>query len=123
MKKVILYLVLAIGVMAVINSFLIGQVSAAGCSLTILPNSWCSNNENGEGIWRLLALVLQILTYGVGILATIGIVWAGIMYTTAGDSVEKTTKAKNRIFEIVLGLIAYAVIVIVAQFLIPGGVF
>ncbi|MDR0887151.1 MAG: hypothetical protein LBM97_00440, partial [Candidatus Nomurabacteria bacterium] len=40
--------------------------------------------KKGEGIWGILRLVLQILTWGVGILGVLGIVIASIVYTTAG---------------------------------------
>ena len=71
----------------------------------------------------MLQFVVDLLTWGVGILAAIGLVITGIQYATAGDSTEKTAKAKKRIAEIVIGLLAFAVLAIVATWLIPGGRF
>jgi len=113
MKKVIFGTLLSLGLAVLITS---GSVFAA-CQTAILPESWCGE----EGIWRILEFVIGILTVGVGILATVGLIISGIQYTTAGDSTEKTAKAKKRIFEIVIGLIAYSLLWAAANWLIPGG--
>jgi len=113
MKKVIFGILLSLGLAILITS---GSVFAA-CSTAILPPEWCEP----DGVWKILAFVVSILTVGVGILATLGLIVSGIQYTTAGDSTEKTTKAKKRILEIVIGLAAYALLWAVANWLIPGG--
>lgn len=85
------------------------------------------DNESGDakdnGIWKLLILVLNIMTAGVGILAVGGIVYGSILYTTASDKAEQTKKAIGLITNVVLGLIAYALMYLVLNFLIPGGIF
>lgn len=75
---------------------------------------------NGEGIKEILKLVVDIMSIGVGILAVIGISVSGVQYLTAGGSEEKTRKAKRRILEIVIGLIAYVLIYALLRFLLPG---
>ena len=80
----------------------------------------CDEGGTG-GIYHILSLVIDIFTIGVGILAVIGISWAGIQYLTAKDNTTKTTKAKKRIYEIVLGLIAYVLLWSGAQWLLPNG--
>lgn len=77
----------------------------------------------GEGIFYILNIVLTVMTYGVGILATIGIVIAGYVYLTSKDDASKVMKAKERIVQIVIGLAIYAVIWSLLQFLLPGGLF
>ena len=64
--------------------------------------------------------VVNIMTVGVGVLATIGLGVAGIQYLTAGGSEEKTRKAKRRILEIVIGLLAYVLIYAFLQFILPN---
>ena len=79
--------------------------------------------EGGDGgIYHILALIIDIMGIGIGILGVIGISWAGVEYITAGGSEEKTIKAKRRIYEIVLGLVCYAAIVGLSQWLLPGGI-
>lgn len=78
----------------------------------------CDDGE-GSGIKHILELVVEIMTVGVGILATIGLSVAGVQYLTAGGSEEQTRKAKRRIFEIVIGLAAYVLIYAILYFLLP----
>lgn len=77
--------------------------------------------EDGEGcgIYTVLDLVITTLTMGIGIAAAIGISISGIMYLTAKGNVARATKAKRRIYEIVIGLIAYAAIFAILTFLLP----
>lgn len=79
------------------------------------------SSEVGEGgmIIKLLEDVTTILTIGVGILGVIGITIVGLQYLTAGGSEEKTRQAKRRMFEIVIGLVAYALIYAVLKWLLP----
>lgn len=66
--------------------------------------------DGDKGIAGVLTLVVDILTIGVGIFAVIAIVIVGIQYMTAGGNEEQTRKAKRRLFEIVIGVVAYVVL-------------
>ena len=91
-----------------------------GCVSTAILSGGCScdDGQGGEVI-RILNLVVSILTIGIGILGVVGITVVGIQYLTAGGSEEKTRKAKRRLFEIVIGLVAYVLIYALLSFLIP----
>ena len=67
----------------------------------------------------ILMLVVRIMTVAIGIIGAIGITIAGIQYITAGGNEEQTRKAKRRIFEIVIGFLAYALIYAALTFLLP----
>ena len=73
-----------------------------------------------DGIMCILRLVVDIMTIGIGVLGVVGISIVGIQYLTAGGSEEKTRKAKRRLFEIIIGLAAYAVIYALLRFILPG---
>lgn len=98
----------------------------AGCVNTnVLGEDGCSckpgeTAENGNGIFHILFLAVEILSVGVGVLGVIGISVVGIQYLTAGGNEEKTRKSKRRMFEIILGLVAYAVIYALLKFLLPN---
>lgn len=77
------------------------------------------DDKEGCGVYTTLDLIMTILTIGIGISAAIGIAVSGIIYLTAKGDVAKTTKAKRRIYEIVIGLAAYAVIWALLTFLLP----
>lgn len=78
---------------------------------------------DSSGIWGILLLVINILTAGIGIVAVAGIVYASILYTSAGGSAEQTKKAMTIIADIVIGVLAYALMYAVLNFLVPGGLF
>lgn len=65
---------------------------------------------------------IQALTALVGIVAVISIIIAGIQYSTSADDPGAVTKAKQRIFNVVLGLVAYIFLVAFLQYLVPGGI-
>lgn len=81
----------------------------------------CSCDDGkGSSIIRILEeFVIPIMTAGIAILAAIGITVSGVQYLTAGGNEEQVKKSKRRIFEIVLGLAAYAVIAALLAWLLP----
>ena len=80
----------------------------------------CDCGGDGDSVMELLNLIVDILTIGIGILGVIGITVVGIQYLTAGGSEEKTRKAKRRMFEIVIGLVAYVLIYAALKWLMPN---
>lgn len=74
-------------------------------------------------IWKLLMLILKIMTAGIGIAAVGGIVYGALLYTTAEDKPEQTKKAIGVITNVVIGLVAYGLMYVLLNFLIPGGIF
>ena len=82
-----------------------------------------SEDEEGGALFDILAIVINILTFGVGIAATVGLVISAYQYMTAGDNPGQIQKAKTRIMEIIIGLAVYALMWGVLNFLLPGGVF
>lgn len=80
---------------------------------SVLPSDW--------GIDDILKLVLNIVVYGLGAAAVLGVVIAGILYMTARDNETQVATAKRRLYEIVIGLVAWAVMYAVLQWLLPGG--
>ena len=86
---------------------LVGDVSTS-----ILPGSWDVNS--------ILKFVVNLLFYGLGAVAVNGVIISGILYLTALDSEQQVTKAKTRLFEIAIGLLAWAILFTLLQWLIPG---
>lgn len=89
-------------------------------------NNRCTDGSSpspvdSNGVWGILKLAINIMTTGVGILAVGGIVYGSILYTSAGGSSEQTKKAIGIITNVVIGLIAYALMFAITNFLIPGG--
>lgn len=92
-------------------------------SLPKIIRATVTGNTEDTGAWGLLVFVIKIMTAGVGILAVGGITWGAILYASASDSAEQTKKAKDVIRNVVIGVLAYALMYLSLNFLIPGGVF
>lgn len=82
-------------------------------------HGYCDDGKGG-GVYAVLNIVLTVLTFGVGIAATAGLIICGIKYATSGTNETQATNARRRIFEIIIGLIAYAVMYLALQWLIPN---
>jgi len=75
------------------------------------------------GLWSILITVINILTVGVGVVALGGIVYGSVLYTSAGGNQEQVKKAMGIFTNVVIGVIAFAGMWALLNFLIPGGVF
>lgn len=122
MKK-ILFSILAIFMGGMLLTMPVFAECPEGCVPTaILGENGCSCDENGDGsgILSILDLVIKIMTVCIGIVATIGITISGVQYLTAGGNEEQIKKSKRRIFEIVIGLAAYAIMAALLSWLLPN---
>ena len=103
------------------------QASALECST--LPQSLCDaagyegSDVKQSGIWQLLLLVVNILTAGVALTAVAGIVYGAVLYVSAANSPEQVKKAKTILINVVIGVVTFALMYSLLQWLIPGGVF
>ncbi len=121
MRKHLKIIVFVVGLL-VLNALILHPVFASSDGI-VETNLFGPIEDDGSGcgVYMILNLILDILTYGVGIAAVIGITLSGITYLTAKDNEQQTTKAKRRIFEVIIGLVAYAVLFAALNFLLPGG--
>ena len=78
--------------------------------------------ETDSGIGQVLSLFINIFSVAVGIVGAVGIAICGVQYLTAGDNETKLAKSKRRLFEIIIGLAAYALLFGIAQWLLAGTV-
>lgn len=97
------------------------ESKCAGVETAVLS---CSDDKGGEStVMWLLKVALMILTWGAGILAAIGLMVGGIMWTTAGDNANQVARARQIILNVVIGLLLYIFLFAITNFLIPGGIF
>lgn len=95
----------------------------AGVKTSIISGNLCKDEGEGGVIFTLLKGVLQILTAGIGIAAVGGIAYGALLYTTAENKPEQTKRAISIITNVVIGIVAYALMYVLLNFLIPGGIF
>ncbi len=97
-----------------------------GVKTSIISGDLCGKNDGkleDNSVYKLLIAGLNILTAGIGVAAVGGIAYGAFLYTTAGSSAEQTKKAIGIISNVVVGLVAYALMYVFLNFLIPGGIF
>ena len=125
MKKLILLLTV-IGITVTI--FLIGAPALAKNSCGGVDTSIISCDSDGSGgvkdsaIWQILKLIIQIMTGGVVIAAVGGMVYASILYTSSGGNPETRKKSMNIITNTAIGIVAFALMWALLNFLLPGGI-
>ena len=100
------------------------RILAAACGGVETAIISCNDSGGqGEAIFEILGLALNIFTYGVGAAAIVGVVITGYQYMTARDNSAQVVKAKNRLLQVVIGLAIWVLFWGVLQFLLPGGLF
>ena len=105
--------------------------TARALECAALPKSICDAADQKSGgsdvsntaIWKLLIWVLNIMIALVGLAATGAVIYAGILYSSAGGSADTITKAKKIIMNTVIGIVAFGLMYLGLNWLIPGGIF
>ncbi len=90
------------------------------CNAAVDPPK--DGNVTNTGVFKLLVWVINILTAVVGVVAVGVLVYAGIMYASAGDNSQQVSSAKDMIKNTIIGIITYALMYFAVNWLIPGGV-
>jgi len=70
----------------------------------ITPPSPIAGIEAGEGMGRLLNVLLKVLVVGAGIYGLINLVMAGYAFMSAGDDAKKVAGAWAKVWQSMLGL-------------------
>ncbi len=129
MKRISKVLTMAVAGVMLMMSFVMNLVASVpvmaddgcnGTSTAIIGDGCVEDDGNGGGVTYILNLVVDIMTMGVGILGTLGIVVVGVQYLTAGGDEGKTRKAKQRILEIVIGMALFVALAAIIRFLNPS---
>jgi hypothetical protein len=98
------------------------SVYAATCGGVDTSIVSCDDSED-NAIFSILIIVINVMAALVGLAAVGGFIYGAILYTSAGDKAAQVTKAKETLANVVIGLVAFALMWAFLQFLIPGGVF
>ena len=89
------------------------------CVNTAIFGEVC-DNCNGSAVMQILAYVVRAMTIGVGILAVIGIMVFGIRYLTSRGDENLAIKARRHLFQVLIGIVSYIVLVLTASWILPG---
>ena len=118
---------LVLAFIALVGGFSLASTPSHALECKILPQSICDASEEtsleNSSIWKTITMVLQILTAGIGIVATCALGYFAFLYATAGDNASQTKEAKEKIRNTIVGIVLYGLMYILIEFLVPGGVF
>ena len=118
-SRIMMMGVLVFGLATIVLSFSQSVFADCGGVQTSIIN--CNETDAKSGIFAILGMVLNILTFGVGIAATAGFIFCGYQYMTSKNEPAVIAKIKTRILNIVIGLLAYAMFWAIIALLLPGG--
>ena len=84
----------------------------------------CVPNDpaTGGAIFAYLRMVIQFLSSAVALVIVLMIVIGGIQYITSAGDPGAIKNAKNRIVNAITGLVLFALMFAILNFLIPGGI-
>jgi len=117
----------ALLVLGVSSIFVSPAYADCGGIPTSIVNCTQSGGQNStidqSGLWGVLLLAINILTGLIALAAVGGVVYGAVLYTSAGGNQEQVKKAMGIITNVVIGVITYALMYSISNFLIPGGIF
>lgn len=100
------------------------QQSCGGVDTAVISCTQGGGDKvENTGLWGVLLIVVNIMTAGVGVLALAGIIYGAVLYTSAGGSPEQVKKAYGIFTNVVIGVLAFAGMYTLLNFIVPGGVF
>ena len=115
--------VLAIFCVAAAAFLPVNRVFAGSCGGVDTAIIDCPSGNSEEAFFSIIGSVVNILTYGVGVGAVAGFTYVGFLYMTSQNDPGKIKIAKDRAMQIVIGLLVYALMWGILNFLLPGGIY
>ena len=97
-------------------------LAAARCGDAETSVIYCEGNGS-TAIINIIKQVIKILTAGIGVAAVGAVIYGAFLYTTSEGSPDKIKKAREVWTNTVIGIIMFAFMVAITNFIIPGGVF
>jgi len=83
----------------------------------------CGSDQGATALSNVLRIFVIVLTFGVGIAAVASIAYSAIRYAGARDNQSDVSLARERIRNVVIGLLLYGFLIAIANWLVPGGIF
>ena len=106
------------------GSIFIPRVALAVAKCGGVETSVISCDGTGStAIINIIKQVIKILTAGIGVAAVGAVIYGAFLYTTSEGSPDKIKKAREVWTNTVIGIIMFAFMVAITNFIIPGGVF
>ncbi len=94
----------------------VADVNSGSCASIL--TAFCSEDGTVD-LGGLLGMFIAILTGAIVLAGTVGIIICGFLWMTARDNEAQVAKAKKRLLEIVVGIIAWVLLALLANLFIP----
>jgi hypothetical protein len=95
----------------------------SGCVNAQSDSSVTCNGSQCDLVSKYVNPAIGLLSVVFGLLAVISLILGGINFATSEGDPQKASKAKQRIFNTVVAVVAYVFLYSFLQFLVPGGIF
>ncbi len=112
-----------IALTSAIGALLLFSRSVYALDCAVLPDEICSKAGEGEAIFQLIKFVFVICVILVGVVAMCMFAWAGILYASGDANSNRVAQAKTIMTNTIIGIIAFGLMYLGLNWLIPGGVF
>lgn len=112
-----------IALTSAVGALLLFSRSVYALDCAVLPSEICSKAEDSEAIFALLNFFLTILVALVGIVAIGMFIWAGVLYASGDANRNRVAQAKTIMTNTTVGIIAFGLMYLALNWLIPGGIF
>ncbi len=122
-RKLLILVISLTALLAILSpaTALAGQ-AAGTCGGTKTQFIRCDSEKGVAAINELIRIAVSVLTVIIGILAVGGISYAGVLYASAQDNQSQVSSAITIVRNIVIGLFLYGFMVVIVNWLVPGGV-
>lgn len=125
MKNILTKITLAIAVLGGVMAITLGT---SGLALAQNPNydSVCNGinatggdcTSGGDEINNLVAAVINVFSWVVGVVAVIMVIYGGFEFVTSGGDSAKSAKGRNTIFYALIGLVIVALAQVIVKFVL-----
>ena len=112
-----------IALTSAVGALLLFSRSVYALDCAVLPSEICSKAEDSEAIFALLNFFLTILVALVGIVAIGMFIWAGVLYASGDANSNRVAQAKTIMTNTTVVIIAFGLMYLALNWLIPGGIF
>lgn len=109
---------LLMGAMLINTMIAVPTYASGGDECANLLTGFC--NGDSDDILELIGLVVGILTAGVVIAGTVGIIWCGFLMLSARDNEAQVAQAKKRLIDIVIGIVVFTLAAFVIGLILPN---
>ena len=96
--------------------------STSKCGNTKTQLIACEGKTGIETIGNLIKIVISVMTVLIGVAATGGLAYAGLLYASAQDDQSKVSSAKTIARNVIIGILLYGFTIAIINWLVPGGV-